>query len=305
MPVDWGELTLHQEDLGDLATFFGLTRDECRRRVEGYESEEMAEAWIRANPLTSQEMREFYGSTELYIWELSRWHGSEAYQPYLRALDRLVREWPPSSHRRVLDYGCGIGTAAIHLAERGYQVTIADVPGKTLDFATHRFGRRGLPVQVFEITDDFPRPKTDLDILICFDVLEHVPAPDRTLFRLADELRCGGVAAIVASFFADKDHPHHLQENVRYFGTTGNWQLTTNAAGLDPLGNTLYRKVKATRTLVRRLRYHFWRKTGLFLALIPRSSDEGYCLLQHTGFLVARIPRSSNNRRAWHEFSES
>jgi 2-polyprenyl-3-methyl-5-hydroxy-6-metoxy-1,4-benzoquinol methylase len=141
---------------------------------------------------TPAQMLEFYGRTEGYLWDLFAWHGSAAYKSYRERIAVLAREWPPPAHPRALDYGAGIGTASLELAARGYEVTIADVRGKTLDMAQARFERRGLPVEVMPITSGRLRlTPSRWDVAVCFDVLEHVPDPAAVARSLVRGVRPG------------------------------------------------------------------------------------------------------------------
>src|SRR5207247_2422781 len=74
-----------------------------------------------------------------------QWHAEPGYERYWHAVERLMELCPPAGHARVLDYGCGVGDSALRFARAGYDVTIADVPGRTLDFARAPFARRRVP----------------------------------------------------------------------------------------------------------------------------------------------------------------
>ena len=70
------------DDLDDLATFTGLSREACLKRLQGYSSAEMVGAWRRADPRTIGDILRFYQSTDLYVWELMQWHTSPSRRPY-------------------------------------------------------------------------------------------------------------------------------------------------------------------------------------------------------------------------------
>ncbi len=112
-----------EEDLEDLSTFTGLSRAACLNRLRGYSTSELAEAWRRASPKTSEEILAFYQSTDLYIWALMQWHASPTRRPYREALEYLVQHYPAAAGwRRVYDFGCGVGTDALYLSAHGYDV---------------------------------------------------------------------------------------------------------------------------------------------------------------------------------------
>jgi len=139
----------------------------------------------------------------------------------------LVERFPPESYARVLDYGSGIGDIALHLAQAGYRVTIADVPGKTQEYAVHRFRRRGLPVRVIRMA-------------------------------LVASIRPGGVALLAVSFGEDERFPHHLPEGRRRYGGV-RWDMLVEAHNLDWIEDKLYRKGPNARARGRWWRYRIWR----------------------------------------------
>jgi glycosyltransferase involved in cell wall biosynthesis len=82
-----------------------------------------------------------------------------------RALDLLRRRLPPGS--RVLEYGCGIGSDGLSLADAGYSLRFADRPGKPLDYLRWRLADRGWTLSVYELgLDELPH---ELDAAICLD----------------------------------------------------------------------------------------------------------------------------------------
>lgn len=260
-----------RETIQDLAEFTGLAPEICAQRLQSYQLEEMAEAWRMTQPESPKDIRRFYGDTDLYIWELTQWSNSAAYDKYWALIETLIERFPPQRYPRVIDYGSGVGAVALRLAEAGYQVTLADVPGKTLEYAQFRMRRRGYPFETVRVVDERPKLPHDYDIFISFDVFEHIPQPDHLLLHLMRWLRPGGVAAIVATFQTYDTHPHHLLDNSQRVAAL--WPLVMRTAGLDPLGPEMSVRVDRQRTALRRLRYWAWQKTGLY---VIHSRDSGY-----------------------------
>ncbi|KKK98475.1 hypothetical protein LCGC14_2642400 [marine sediment metagenome] len=97
-----------------------------------------------------------------------------------------------------LDYGSGVGTHAIALAENNNRITLYDVEGsELLRFAIERMVHRFLPFNVLVHTDNLPQQK--YDVVICTDVLEHVAEPLRELLRITDALKRGGTLHLLVS----------------------------------------------------------------------------------------------------------
>jgi len=267
---DFGKLAIDVNLIQDIASFLGKDVTYCKQRLAEYTSREMGEAWRAANPMTPDAMRRFYASTDLYLWELPKWHASHLYEPYLTSIDAIKVNQPKvGRQRRALDYGAGIGTIAIKLAEAGYRVTLADVPGITFDFAKYRLRRRNIPFDAFDVAGDLPRISGEFDIITCFDVLEHIPHPDRVWISLEKHLRPDGVVALVASFDAQPDFAaYHLRENYLKWGR-GRWNMFMAGRGFRYCGEFLFARRHPTVAAIARLQYLLWRSTSLYIQRIP------------------------------------
>lgn len=255
----------------DLSSFTGQSIDFCAGRLNSYDMGEMSSAWRQAKPKTARDMRNFYSTTDLYLWELSKWHGSQQYQQYLKIVDAVVAQQASKQrHLRALDFGSGIGTVAVRLAEAGYDVTIADVPGITFDFAKHRLRRKNLRFKTLDVVKDIPRIYGQFDTIVCFDVLEHVVQPDRVWLELEKHLCMNGIAAVVASFDAQLDDifPHHLRENYLCWGQ-GRWDMFMNGRGFRQTEQSVFQRRDIKAVIAARLRYRLWRATGLYMRHIP------------------------------------
>jgi hypothetical protein len=82
--------------------------------------------------------------------------------------------------RDYLDFGSGIGSDALVFASVGCRVTLADISGPLLAFAKWRCERRGFDVRTIDLKIARP-PRREFDAVVCFDVLEHIHRPLRTL----------------------------------------------------------------------------------------------------------------------------
>jgi len=269
-PLRFNPFFIGDDDLDDLASFTGMTSEDCRRRLEAYTNAEHAEAWRRANPTTPEAILDFYRSTDLYVWELMQWHASKDRASLWQALATFVERFPArSGYGRVYDFGCGIGTDGLFLADRGYEVTLVDVDGPTFAFAKHRFERRGLPAHFVESRSPLPEPGGTYDAIICFDVFEHLPDPLAAARRLVGALRPGGVLVQRGSFDSEEDHPCHLGENVRRFAGL-RWDIHLARLGLRSEGFHIHRKVQTWERAAQRVRYELWRLTRLWLLHVPK-----------------------------------
>ncbi len=267
--TQWGPASIEEEDLAVLSDFTGYEQDECIARLTQYRTADMANAWRQHDPRSAAEIHSFYANTDLYLWELLAWNASPAYAPYLAKLARLADVFPPETHPRAVDYGCGIGTAALSLAALGYRVTVADIPGKTFDFAKARLARRGIAIEALDVIDRAPVARASYDVLVSFDVLEHVEDPAKVARDFVAGLRLGGGAAVVASFGGEGTHPHHLAAGVERF-RGHRWYAYFETVGMRSLGDGIYRKVGTAQRLLLVARYKFWRATGLHVQRLER-----------------------------------
>lgn len=270
IPARFDPQFITEDDIADLASFTEMTTDDCRERLRDYSTNEMADAWRAKNPSSPSEIMEFYRSTDLYVWELMQWHKSVARAPYWDALYSFVESHPPSlGFERVFDFGCGIGTDALFLAERGYEVTAVDVDGPTFEFARHRFARRGLNARFVESTSEVPKPAEIFDAAVCFDVFEHLSDPLRAARELIGALRPGGILLQQGAFGEDGLRPCHLRTGVERFSGV-RWHINLAGMGMKHESSLNYLKCSGLGGWAQRARYGLWRATGLWLI---RASD--------------------------------
>jgi len=119
----------------------------------------------------------FYRSSEGYLYNLTAFAVSQTKLPYLRDLTALV-----APGARLLDYGCGIGSDGLALAEAGYTVAFADFDNPSTRYLRWRLERRGISAHVYDL--DAGPPPPGFDLAYAFDVIEHVRDPLATIAEL-------------------------------------------------------------------------------------------------------------------------
>jgi len=215
--------------------------------------------------VTSEAILAFYQSTDLYIWALMQWHAGTARRAYREALEYVVEHYPAhAGWRLVYDFGSGVGTDALFLSSHGYDVTLVDVDSPAFRFARHRFKRRGQTARFVESISTLPKPDGFYDVIVCFDVFEHLLDPLGAAKQLIAALRGGGLIVQQGSFVDEGHHPCHLARGVQRFGGL-KWHIHLAGLGLRHLTGMVYCKGSPVQRFIQVGRYWLWRMTGFWL----------------------------------------
>lgn len=195
--------------LADYMEYMGVSEPEARQQFVEAEAE-LKRRWLALKPQTPAEQVRFYRQQELYIADLTGWLlRDSAVAGFLTMLQGYLGKYRLET---VLDYGCGIGTQGLALAEAGAEVTLMDIEGPVWDYAQWRAKKHGLFDKVrwlplVPILDEY-------DLVLCVDVIGHVPDP----FRLLDELGDKAVFLFFNKDFRIRDeaeddrYPQHHRE---------------------------------------------------------------------------------------------
>jgi SAM-dependent methyltransferase len=198
---------LHQELTIELSEYFGSPVWEIETRLADATAR-FTEEWRDriTDPTDEQEVTRFYNESKTELFDLARWHAEDSiHYRTLVCADTAVRR----PGRAYLDYGSGIGSDALVFASAGFDVTLADVSSPLLAFAKWRCERRGFRVRTIDLKRESP-PAEQFDAVVCFDVLEHIHRPLRTLDRIQRAMRPGGLLFLYAPFGEDPDRPMHV-----------------------------------------------------------------------------------------------
>jgi 2-polyprenyl-3-methyl-5-hydroxy-6-metoxy-1,4-benzoquinol methylase len=180
----------------------------------------------RLAPASLMSTPEFYNKlAPFYHLIFEDWEASIAHQA--GTLDSLIRTNISTAVGSVLDVAFGIGTQALGLAARGYDVTASDISPGAIGRAQAEAARRGLPIK-FSIADmrfAYDHHRRAFDVVLCADnslphllsdaeilqALEqpaqkafHVTGVDRTAFLL-EKARMRAAAARVDIAWLQQD----------------------------------------------------------------------------------------------------
>ncbi len=176
----------------------------------------LAHEWRAAAPATPAAVAAFYQRADSYLYDLTWWHALAADESALVQVRALEAARAYHAHT-VLDFGSGIGSLGLLLAQHGLAITLADVNPRLNDYARWRFDRRGRAAQVIDLRAE-PLPSAAFDLIAALDVLEHLPDPRAALIQLAAALRPGGVLLAHIPAGRDTAHPMHLHSARGYLG---------------------------------------------------------------------------------------
>jgi len=173
----------------------------------------------------------------------------------LRLVDRAFALVPKAL--TVLDVPCGGGRVAVHLAQKGYSVSAADLSEAMIEIARQAAAAGGVqcPVERQDI-EKMTYPAQSVGAVICFRLFHHFPdAPIRE--RVVTELCRVAKRFVVLSYFSptsvtsikrkmtaamggkrSQKHATSLREVEGYFGKSG-FRLVKNFARM-PIIHTLH-----------------------------------------------------------------
>lgn len=200
------------EYVEDVMGFTKTTREQVRARMKlgSAPLKDEWNAWEKEGPMTPERITKFYKQTTNYIYELAEWH---LFVPDKRASDlALVDDMRKKKPKNILDFGGGVGLMAFPLARAGFDVTLADLDGTSLDFAAYRAKRRGVALKFWKSDIEPAPPDLKYDVILALDVLEHLP---RDVLRdVVDKLiklkNAKTEIIISAPFGKTAVHPMHL-----------------------------------------------------------------------------------------------
>ncbi len=101
----------------------------------------------------------------------------EGHAQMLAQAGAWLDEHTPPTGARALDAGCGTGLFTVMLAQRGYDVTAIDIAPRMVSESAQTAQDAGVRERVTFQTGDLETVGGVYDVVGCFDVLVHYPAP--------------------------------------------------------------------------------------------------------------------------------
>jgi SAM-dependent methyltransferase len=211
----------------------------------------------------SQSLIEFYRDTDAFFYELVVWNRTREKTRQREWIVRFIENhWQrPVS---VLVYGDGLGFDGAVLQRAGHRVAGFEVSSKYGAFARKLFADLGVAVEWIDHEEGL-RDRL-FDVIVCLDVLEHVPDPPALAKDLADHLLPEGCLLVHAPFWLVDDATQtHLLSNRTY---SGDWRRLYAPAGLIPVAARWMWNPVALARQTERCRHFGW--GGLFRVSLSR-----------------------------------
>jgi ubiquinone/menaquinone biosynthesis C-methylase UbiE len=201
-----GETDLVESGLRELAEYFDISREEARRRCSGALAWSKRE-WDAAPRRTADEIKDFYRTTQSYLFEHVWWHATDLKNNAANA--EILAYAQSLGARDYLDFGSGVGANAILFARHGFRVTLADISTTMLEFARWRLRRRGIQAMLIDLNRQ-SLPRGQFDFATAVDVFEHLPRPETELKQLSRAMKEGGTLIFNCRAGTDEERPMHI-----------------------------------------------------------------------------------------------
>ncbi len=186
----------------------------------------LAAEWETYAPQTPEQIAVFYQHSKQQAPDLDAWHGTPERQAWTAELVKVAVQ---NQSKAIVDIGCGLGHDLAALREALPAAVLAGVEPNTAQ-AVGVIERLRVPVH--SIVDLAPIETSDL--LVCIDLLEHVPDPEGFLGAIAQRAPLG-CYLFEATATHHISNPLHLRTNIgwrpqRVLDRYG-WQLRGEGQG--------------------------------------------------------------------------
>ncbi len=122
-------------------------------------------------------------------WRKELWAGKEERGNLQTNLEFLALTNLLKPHDRILEIGCGIGSVVAELSRKEHDVRGIDISSEAIEYGRKKYGDIPLEVQAAEA---LPYEDESFDVVLSFDLFEHIAAIDRHISEVARVLRPGG-----------------------------------------------------------------------------------------------------------------
>jgi 2-polyprenyl-3-methyl-5-hydroxy-6-metoxy-1,4-benzoquinol methylase len=178
------------------------------------------------------------------VFEEKEWKSLEDYLLFLRLKKAYQYAIKYCQNKNVLDYGCGSGYGSALLSNYAAKVIGVDIQEDIIDFCNRTYSSPNLSFQIKTMDYNLPFEDNTFDVIVSFQVIEHIPNVKRYLLELKRVLNDTGILLITTPnrkyrllAFQRPVNPEHIREyslrsldkaltlvftNVTYSGIYGN-----------------------------------------------------------------------------------
>lgn len=217
---NWGVLQRARE----LSIFLGKPLFDCYLRLAkgfGPLHEAVRQDWLRANPVSDDDILHWYRTTESYLWELSAYHADPGWNYRQGTCRGIIDHLLTAGARRVLCLGDGIGDLTLWSRQAGLDAVYHDLAdSRTALFARSRYLMYTGGDLPCDMTPGW-HPRFDCgpyDAIASLDFLEHVTDVPAWARAIHAALKPGGLLVAQNAFGIGSEGaiPCHLPRNDRF-----------------------------------------------------------------------------------------
>ncbi len=236
----------------ELSEYTGVPAKDVVKRIRSVYSQQIRE-WegVAAEPVTQDVASDFYHRTDSYLYDLVQYNYenplyTQSTEAVFEVCENVRRE---REGLQILDFGGGIGSQLISLSMLNeLELSYADIPGQTFDYAAWRFGRRNLNINMIDASKKDFLENRMFDVVIALDVVEHLVDPEATVRYLVSHIKPDGFLIVLASFVDNKGEAKwHL--NVDKFSNELFYEFI-KSQGMDMVNNEIPRLFQKNEEIV-------------------------------------------------------
>lgn len=165
----------------------------------------------------TDELTEFYSKTDAFLYELIVWNLNKLKRRIRKCIGKYLYK-NLGQNLNILTVGDGLGVDSVYLARAGHRVTYFESSAYSQAFAKKLFADCAVDINVLDTPNQIPQ--NSYDVVVCLDVIEHVPDPPRFIKTITSYLKLNGHLIVHAPFYQIRPNtPTHLKSNRKYSGS--------------------------------------------------------------------------------------
>ncbi|MCL2886293.1 MAG: class I SAM-dependent methyltransferase [Betaproteobacteria bacterium] len=209
--------------------------------------------------------------------------------------------------KKVLDFGCGSGYGTWRISEVAGEIHGVDVAGDAVAYANSRYKNKNLNFIQIQPGSPLPFPDACFDVILSFQVIEHVSDDDAYLQEAHRLLKPDGTVVVIT--------PDRKNRLLPYQKPWNRWHL--REYGMEMLASKISKRFRITSKLrmgaqwkiaateIKRYTHTKWLTLPVTLPFIPEPLRRGALDFIHTLLNKIRPSRSASTPPASYGFDET